>query len=133
MLNNDMLPPPSFHLYPLGAEGSSVIYPREEDTLPALLQLNYELSILAAKLGQLARDFRKEATAEADDEDLSLKHSNIRRRRSRISQLQDAFRQLWGASIIASLSLCAYTLPKRSTELLVHVSTFFLWHLKTTR
>jgi hypothetical protein len=40
MLNNDMIPPPSFHLYPLGIDGSSIIYVEETDTLPIVLQLN---------------------------------------------------------------------------------------------
>jgi len=47
MLKNDMMPPPSFHLYPLGIDGSSIVYGDETETLPMILQLNYEVTVLA--------------------------------------------------------------------------------------
>jgi len=42
MLNSDLIPPPSFHLYPLGLDGSSVVYADEVEVLPTILQLDYE-------------------------------------------------------------------------------------------
>jgi hypothetical protein len=122
MLKHDMLPPPNLHLYPLGTEGSSVIRPEEENTLPALLKLDHELSVLAAKLGQLAREFRRKAMAQANDSCFSLEDLNLRNRRSRTSELQAAFRLFWDTLNIPPLSLSIDTLPKRSMEMFVHVS-----------
>ncbi|EER42675.1 conserved hypothetical protein [Histoplasma capsulatum H143] len=43
VLKNDMIPSPGYHLYPLGQDGTSVIYPEEMDILPTILQLNHDI------------------------------------------------------------------------------------------
>ena len=58
MLDNDIIPPSSIHTYPVGDDGSSVLYADELDSLPIALQLNYEATILAIRLGLLAHEFR---------------------------------------------------------------------------
>ena len=62
MLKNDIIPPPSFHLYPLGMDGSSVVYANELDTLPIILQLDFEVTVLGVRLALLAQEFRQDTT-----------------------------------------------------------------------
>jgi hypothetical protein len=122
MLENDMMPPPSFHLYPLGLDGSSVIYTDEVDTLPAILQLNYDISILAARLGQLGRELRKEAVSQSFPNESVQKRIDTKMRQRRIFELQEAFRQLWQAPTIILIEQSANSLPARSLEIYQQVS-----------
>lgn len=125
MLKNDMMPPPSFHLYPLAIDGSSIIYPNEADTLPAVLQLNYDISVLAARLGQLARELRKETLGQTYSEDgfMFQRHTNMRIRQRRVFEIQEEFRQLWTAPNIVLLGQSMEVLPRRSREVYQHVGT----------
>jgi len=125
MLENDMMPPPSFHLYPLGLDGSSVIYTDEVDTLPAILQLNYDISILAARLGQLGRELRKEAVSQSFPNESVQKRIDTKMRQRRIFELQEAFRQLWQAPTIILIEQSANSLPARSLEIYQQASSLY--------
>src|SRR5215469_6635614 len=65
MIKSNMLPKPEFQLYPLGPSGYSIIYPEETDSLPAILHLHHETFVLAARLGFLAADLRRESVSSA--------------------------------------------------------------------
>lgn len=127
MLKNDMMPPPSFHLYPLGIDGSSIVYSHETDTLPLILQLNYEITVLAARLGLLAVELRHEAVEQklSEDPSLAFRHTDARLRQGRIFELQEAFRQLWTAPNIAMLHQNIEVLPKRSKEVLQNAAVMY--------
>jgi hypothetical protein len=125
MLTHDMIPPPSFHLYPLGTDGSSIMYAGESDSLPIVLQLNYEVSVLAARLGLLAKELRQEASAERHSYSVHEQHVDIRMRQSRILELQESLRQLWVAPNIMLLGQRLDLLPRRSQQLLQHASSLY--------
>jgi hypothetical protein len=131
MLQNDMIPPPSFHLYPLGADGSSVVYAEEVQTLPTVLQLNYEATLLAVRLGLLAQEFRKDVTIAhiADGVHPQQKHYDLKLRQTRVFELQDALRHLWASPTIAALfselSQSDNT-PPRSKQLFESAYTLYL-------
>jgi hypothetical protein len=121
MLQNDMIPPPSFHLYPLGADGSSVVYAEEVETLPTVLQLNYEVTLLAVRLGLLAQEFRKDVIINRIVDGITPQqhHYDVKLRRSRVSELQDATRHLWGSPAITALFsklLHSNDVPQRSKK-----------------
>ena len=128
MLKNDMMPPPSFHLYPLGLDGSSIIYSEESETLPTILQLNYEVTVLAARLGLLAVELGNDELEQnlADAQRIpQLGSTNSRLRQGRVYELQEAFRQLWTAPKIALLQQNIELLPKRSNEMLQGASSLY--------
>lgn len=102
MLKHDLIPPPSFHLYPLGVDGSSVVYPEERETLPLVLQLNYEITIQAIRLGLLAAEFRSDITFTTGDAmQMSM---TIKLRQTRIAHIQESLRHLWNVPAIQDLS-----------------------------
>jgi Fungal specific transcription factor domain len=125
MLNNDMIPPPSFHLYPLGMDGSSIMYVEETDTLPIVLQLNYEVTVLAVRLGLLAKELKQEASQERHGFSLHEQHVDIRMRQSRILELQESLRQLWVAPNIMLLGQRLDLLPRRSQQLFQQASSLY--------
>lgn len=116
MLENDLIPPPSFHLFPLGMDGSSVVYPEERDTLPTVLQLDYEVTLYAIRLALLAREFRQEASFESNER--GRKSNNIKLRQGRIGHIQDSLRQLWEVDVVRGLAHS--TLPVRAQRLYQH-------------
>jgi hypothetical protein len=59
MLGNNTIPPPSRHLYPL-CEDMSSIFAYETDTLPILLRLNHETTLLAVRLDLMANELKRE-------------------------------------------------------------------------
>jgi hypothetical protein len=123
MLNNDIIPPPSFHLYPLGLDGTSVIYLEELETLPTILQLDYEVTTLAARLAFLAHEFRHDPTM--NNADAVQKAQVTRVRQSRIFELQEALRQLWLTPAVSMVTQNAQTLPVRPKRLYEHASTLY--------
>ena len=125
MLNNDMIPPPSFHLYPLGMDGASILYREETDTLPIVLQLNYEVTVLAVRLGLLAQEIKQEAAQKTGGFSLREQHVDIKMRQSRILELQESLRQLWVAPNIMLLGQRLDILPRRSQQLFQHVSSLY--------
>lgn len=123
MLNNDIIPPPSFHLHPLGLDGSSVVYAQELDTLPTILQLDYEVTILAVRLGFLAREFRQDTAFAATE---VLRSAQVTRmRQSRIFEVQEALRQLWVTPGVSMVAQNAPNLPCRSKVLFEHAASLY--------
>ena len=123
MLKNDLIPPPSFHLYPLGLDGSSVVYENELETLPTVLQLDFEVTVLAIRIALLSQEFREETTfgtAGSKQRDL-----DTRLRQSRIYELQESLRQLWATTHVAVICQNTDILPFRSKRLLEHACTLY--------
>ena len=127
MLKSDIVPPPSFHLCPLGPDGSSVIHPEETETLPMILQLNYDVTLLAVRLGLLARELRQEASEHNFAADLLSQggHIDVKFRQGRVQELQDAFRQLWLVPNVELLEQQRHLLPKRSKQVFDHASSLY--------
>lgn len=121
MLKNDLIPPPSFHLYPLGADSSSVVYPEERETLPLVLQLDYEVVLHAIRLGLLAAEFRSDPFL--DGADSRQKAMAIRMRQSRIADIQEGLRHLWTVPTIQDLG--QMQLPTRAQRLFHHAWTLY--------
>lgn len=121
MLNHDLIPPPSFHLFPLGGDGSSVVYPEETQSLSIVLQLDYEVTLHAIRMGLLAREFRSDDSFNSAD--LRSRTIMIKLRQSRISEIQDGLRQLWAVPAVQSLA--QMQLPTRSSRLFHHAWTTY--------
>ncbi|KAK2806917.1 hypothetical protein FQN51_005717 [Onygenales sp. PD_10] len=128
VLKNDMIPAPRFHLYPLGANGMSIIYPQERDILPTILQLNHDIFVLAARLGLLASECRRESVS------ISPTYGNTGQpyptqleadREKRLFAIQQSLRHLWESSNAAILEQQMDMLPSRSKELLQLSTTLF--------
>lgn len=128
MLKNDMIPPPSFHLYPLGIDGSSIIYAEETDSLPMILQLNYEVTVLAVRLGLLAHELRREASAltfDIQEIGSHQRHISTKLRKRRVFELQEAFRHLWMTPSILMLRQQPDMLPPRSRQSFEHATALY--------
>lgn len=123
MLNNDIIPPPSFHLFPLGLDGSSVVLADELDTLPTILQLDYEVTLLAARLALLSHEFRNDEAFFFSDQ--LHRDQATRIRQSQVFELQEALRQLWAAPGVMMLSQHLDAFPDRSKQLYEHAATLY--------
>ena len=123
MLNYDIIPPPSFHLYPLGLDGSSVVYADEVEVLPTVLQLDYEVTILAMRLALLAQEFRHDSLF--NNMDALHKEQAIRIRQSRIFELQEALRQLWVTPAVIMVNQHVDDLPTRPKQLYERAATLY--------
>ncbi|KKY17407.1 hypothetical protein UCRPC4_g05651 [Phaeomoniella chlamydospora] len=124
MLKNDIVPLPSYHLAPLGPDGMSLIYPEEADTLPLLLQLNYEVVMLAARLGLLAKELRIGTSITTFAGPSALRVDTCIRNR-RIFEIQEALRRMWTAPNILHIQQSADLLPPRPKRLLEHANALF--------
>lgn len=121
MMSNDLVPPPSYHLYPLGDDGSSVVYPEERESLPMALQLDYEVTLHAIRLGLLANDFTNDTSYQAADQrQMSM---ILRIRQSRVSEIQEGLRQLWTAPRVQRLG--RMQLPPRAQRVFHHAWTLY--------
>ena len=126
MLREEMIPPPGFHLYPLGPDGSSIVYANEINTLPTILQLNYEVTLIAARLGLLAQELRQEAMVNTGKEVGSRqRHYDTRIRLSRVFELQESLRALWLVESVVLIGQQVESLPIRSKQLFEHVSSLY--------
>lgn len=127
MLKNDIVPPPSFHLYPLGIDGSSIVYGEETETLPKILQLNYDVTLLAVRIGLLARELRAEASEHAFTADMLSQGLQIDAdlRRSRVQELQEALRQIWDLPNTVRLEQQIEELPSRPRQVLEQASSLY--------
>ncbi|OAP62188.1 hypothetical protein AYL99_04391 [Fonsecaea erecta] len=123
LLNNDLIPPPSFHLYPLGLDGSSVLYADEVEVLPIILQLDYEVTLLGIRLALLAREFRSDITF--DGVDILQRSQALRIRQSRIFELQEALRQLWVTPAVMMINQEVDNLPLRPKQLYEHAASLY--------
>jgi Fungal specific transcription factor domain len=123
MLKNDLIPPPSFHLYPLGLDGSSVVYEYELETLPTILQLDFEVTVLAVRLGLLSQEFRSDTTFRTGGS--KQRDRDTRLRQSRIYELQESLRQLWATPSVMLVGQDPESLPFRSKRLFEHACTLY--------
>ena len=121
LMKSDLIPPPSYHLYPLGEDGSSIVYPEEQTTLPTVLQLDYEVTLYAIQLGLLASDFRSDATYEVADS--RQKHMIQKIRQSRVSEIQEGLRHLW--TVPAVQEIAQVQLPSRTQRVFHHAWTLY--------
>lgn len=121
MLKNDLIPPPSYHLYPLGTDGSSVVYPEERDCLPTVLQLDYEITLHAIRLGLLANEFRSDPSFDVAEP--RRRQVSIKIRQSRIYDIQEGLRQLWTVPAVQDLE--HLRLSVRAQRLYYHAWTLY--------
>jgi hypothetical protein len=126
MLKNNLIPGPTFQLYPLDSNGMSIIYPDEKDTLPTVLQLNYDVFILAARLGLLASEYRRETVPRAYGNDSinrqRFSNSHPVDRMEMLFDIQHALRHVWESPGALLLAQEPDKLPRRPRELYQHVS-----------
>jgi hypothetical protein len=122
MLKSDLIPPPSFHLFPLGMDGSSVVYQNELETLPIILQLDYEVTVLAVRLALLSQEFRQDPTFGTDS--VIQRERGVRLRQSRVYELQESLRQLWATPQVMMIGNVE-TMPFRSKRLYDHAATLY--------
>lgn len=127
MFKHDILPPPSFHLYPLGPDGSSVVYGEEAKTLPLILQLNYDVTLVAVQVGLLARELRAEASENAFTSDMLSQglHIDTKLRRSRVSEIQESLRKIWTLPRIVQVEQHMNDLPPRPRQIFEHASSLY--------
>lgn len=125
MLRDEMIPPPGFHLYPLGPDGSSIVYAEEINTLPTILQLNYEVTLLAVRLALLGQELRQEATMVDGEINLHQRHFDIKLRQSRVYDIQESLRGLWIVEPVILISQQADALPPRSMHLFENASSLY--------
>lgn len=121
MLKNDLIPPPSFHLYPLGVDGSSVVYPEETDTLPTVLQLDYEVMLHTVQLGMLAHEFRTDQSFY--NANIQQRAINVKMRQRRVYEIQENLRHLWNVPAIHDLA--AAQLSDRTLRLFQRAWTLY--------
>jgi hypothetical protein len=123
MLKTDLIPPPSFHLFPLGLDGSSIVYAEELESLPTILQLDYEVTILAVRLGLLSHEFRNDPTFDAVDGERNA--PTTRMRQTRTFEFQEALRQLWVSQAVSIIGQNIAQLPMRPIQLYEHAATLY--------
>ncbi|KAL1965612.1 hypothetical protein VTN77DRAFT_5289 [Rasamsonia byssochlamydoides] len=127
MLKNNMLPSPECQLYPLAANGSSVIYPEESDSLPAVLQLYHKTFVLAARLGFLAAELRRGSISPAfSDGSMSpgpfvhaAQHSG------KLYEIRHSLQRLWESPNTTYLCQHMNNFPQRPRELLQNALTLY--------
>ncbi|KAJ5257286.1 hypothetical protein N7478_013390 [Penicillium angulare] len=117
MLDHQMLPGPECLLYPCVAEGFSVIYPEEHESLPVIMRLYADTFRLAAQLGFLASQLRRDKP--------TLPLSEFDHRSREINDLRQAFGRLWEAPDVAWWHQQQNSLPRRSEEILQQSATLF--------
>ena len=121
MMVNDLVPPWNVYIHPVGPDGLSVIHPEERESLPLAARVNYEICLLAARLGQLARLCRTEWNDHTSREGGMMPNIHLRIRE--VFDMQVAFRQLMASSEAARLDSLKDSLPDRSRNLYIQV-----WH-----
>ncbi|KAJ5611540.1 transcriptional regulator family: Fungal Specific TF [Penicillium herquei] len=117
VLDHQMLPGSECLLYPSVAEGFSVIYADEHDSLPVMMRLYADTFKLAAQLGFLASQLRRDKQ--------SLPMSEFHPRSKELVELRQAFGQLWEAPDVAWWHQHQEGLPRRSQEILQQSATLF--------
>ncbi|KAH8693532.1 hypothetical protein BGW36DRAFT_300923 [Talaromyces proteolyticus] len=122
MCKNNMLPNPKCQLYPLAANGYSIIYPEENDTLPRALQLYHDTFVLATRLGFLAADIR-------GDEvhcDRSLGSNSPTGENTKwLYEIRSHLQQLWSSPDAHYLCQHMESLPQRSREIFQNAMTLY--------
>ena len=123
MLKKGRILPPGIHFYPPGKDGSSIVFADEIATLPIVLQLNYENTLLAVRLGLMANEFQQEAQHNPSLQE--EQQVNVKTRQKRIVRLRESFRQLWVAPNTILLGQQLTLLPRRSRQLFEHASSLY--------
>ncbi|KAI9879921.1 MAG: hypothetical protein M1823_006786, partial [Watsoniomyces obsoletus] len=95
----------------------------ELDTLPTILQLDYEVTVLAVRLALLSQEFRSDATFGTGG--LKQRDRDTRLRRSRVFELQESLRQLWATPTVMLIGNNSDLLPFRSKRLCEHAYTLY--------
>lgn len=108
-----MLPGSESLLYPSAPEGYSIIYPGEHDSLPVMMRLYSNMFTLAAQLGFLAVQLRRDRQ--------TLPFSDLNQRSQDICDIRQPMGQLWESPDIAFLHQHQNNLPRRSWEVLQQV------------
>ncbi|KAL2215657.1 fungal-specific transcription factor domain-containing protein [Thermoascus aurantiacus ATCC 26904] len=127
MLKNNMLPGPGFILYPLGPGGYSAIYPEESDSLPLILQLHHDTFVLAARLGFLAAELRRESISPPflNGSISTGSFTHPAERQKKLFGIREAFKLLWESPNATLLRQHLDSFPRRSRELLQQSLTLF--------
>lgn len=114
IMDHQMLPASESLLYPSAPEGYSVVYPEEHDSLPVLMRLYADTFSLAAQLGFLAAQLRRDKQ--------SRPFSEFDQRSKEICNLRRAFGRLWESPGVVYWHQNQDSLPRRSQEILQQVS-----------
>ncbi|KAJ5224132.1 transcriptional regulator family: Fungal Specific TF [Penicillium chermesinum] len=117
IMDNQMLPGYECLCYPSNAEGFSVIYPKEADSLPVMMHLYAETFKLAAQLGFLGAQLRQERR--------SMSYADFNQRSKEIGDLRQAFSRLWESPDVAFWQQHQDNLPRRSQEIMQQSATLF--------
>jgi hypothetical protein len=94
-----------------------VIYSDEHDSLPVIMRLYHDTFRLAAQLGFLATQLRRDKQSQP--------FAEFDQRAQELADLRQAFGRLWEASDVAFLHQHQDNLPRRSREILQQVSFAF--------
>lgn len=94
--------------------------PQVHEALPSPLGFHRRISVLAAKLGLLARDLREEEERSPHEKS----RATIQGRQERIRVLQDSFRRTWSVQMPSSVAggYCNHMVPVGSRGIFEHVS-----------
>ncbi|KAJ5172302.1 transcriptional regulator family: Fungal Specific TF [Penicillium capsulatum] len=117
IMDHQMLPSSDSLLYPTAAEGSSVIYREEHESLPVMMRLYADMFVLAAQLGFLAAQLRLDKQ--------SVPFAEFDPRTKEICNLREAFGRLWESPDVTFWSQNPDRLPRRSQEILQQSATLF--------
>src|SRR5438045_7749889 len=93
IVKSDLLPTPEECLAPIGPN-KLTFYPNEEGFFSSVLQFNQKIVVLAATLGQLAKELREQAVSQrfADHDTAALDEMYFLERQNRIFEMQETFR-----------------------------------------
>lgn len=114
MVERDLIPAPGCHLVSLASDIRSRESSQERDTLSTMLHLDRETTMLAARLGLLAYEFRKDLAFHSLD--VHQKAIAVKMRQSRVLDLQESLRYLWSVPVVCGLA--RLPLPVRAHRLL---------------
>lgn len=99
LLGKNMLPTPERHVSPIALGLPHTIPPDEQLYFPELQQLNQQVLLLAAQIGQMARSFRSEAHRKFSDPTQSALETayflNCRMRVQALHKMVENTRQSW--------------------------------------
>lgn len=113
VIDHQMLPGSDSLLYPNAPEGYSVIYTDEHESLPVIMRLYHDTFRLAAQLGFLAVELRR------NKQNLSL--ADDPPRLQEMNDLRQALSGLWESPDVAFLHQHQDSLPRRSREIIQQV------------
>lgn len=116
-----MIPSSRTHLYPVDAEGLSVIHPDERETLPIVLQLNHEVTVHTTRLALLAHESRVGQSLETADD--RQRKTTAEHHPHRVLDIRQRLQELWTNLAVQKLS--RMHLPARAQRLFDHTITLY--------